>query len=148
MCSNEIGQTINCNMEDSIKEDKRRSEEQVDVQPMDVYDEDGHPQSAEEPQTMANPAARSTSRPYARRKVKAPQKGRSSLRPPRVGDHSRSSEAMEHSCLNREVEYGQGAEVEDAPPDAIMFEVVHIERTSTDLNALQGKHEKMTGVSD
>ena len=56
--------------------------------------------------------------------MKAPRKGRASLRPPRVGENSRSLVVMEHSNLDGEVECGQiheGVEgcatqlVEDAP---------------------------------
>ena len=97
-------------------------------------------------QLEANHAARSTSKPTARKKMKAPRKGRSSLRPPRVGDNSRSSEATEHSGLYREVEFGQVVDVEDVPPDAIMSEAVHVEGTNTDLNVSSPVEEVAAAV--
>jgi hypothetical protein len=59
----------------------RGSQEQLDIQPMEEAEEDERPQSAEETRLEANLAARSTSKPFARKKMKAPRKGRSSLRP-------------------------------------------------------------------
>ena len=42
----------------------RGSQEQLDIQPMEEAEEDERPQSAEEARLEANPAARSTSKPY------------------------------------------------------------------------------------
>lgn len=50
----------------------RHNDEQLDVQPMDVSDEEERPQSAEEVHLEANLDGLPTSKPYARSKVKAP----------------------------------------------------------------------------
>ena len=123
-----------------------RSEEQEDVQPMEESEGDGRPQSAEDPQLEAIPATRSTSKPSARKKVKAPRKGRSTLRPPTVGEQSTSSEAMEHSGLDREVQYGQVADVDEAIVDIIMEETARGEGTSTDLNVSSPVEEVAAAV--
>ena len=123
-----------------------RSEEQVDVQPMEETEGEMCPQSAEDPQLDANPATRSTSRPSARKKVKAFRKGRSSLRPRTVGEQSRSSEAVEHSSLDREDESGQVADVEDELVDAIISEAAHDEVVSTDLNVSSPVEEVAAAV--
>ena len=98
--------------------------------------------------------------------MKAPRKGRASLRPPRVGENSRSLEVMEHSNLDGEVECGQiheGVEgcaiqlaedasisdlqdVEDVPPNARMYEVVHVEGTNNDLNVSSPVEEVAAAV--
>ena len=98
--------------------------------------------------------------------MKVSRKGRSSLRPPRVGENSRSSEIMVHSGLDREVESSQvhegvagGAtqlvedapinhlqDVEDVPPDARMSEVVHVEGTNADLNVSSHVEEVAAAV--
>ena len=123
-----------------------RNEEQADVRPMGESEEEERPRSAEEPLLEANPARRSTSRPSARKKVKAPRRGRSSLRPPTVVEHSRSAEAMEHSSLEREVESGEVADVEDELVDVIMSEAAHDEGVSTDLNVSSPVEEVAAAV--
>lgn len=121
----------------------RRSEDQQDVQPMEESEGDERPQPAEIPQ-LDSP--RSTSRPTARKKVKAPRKGSSNLRPSKVGEQSRSSEAMEHSGLDREVESGQVQDVEEQLVDAIMSEAVHEEVLGTDLNVTSPVEEVAAAV--
>jgi hypothetical protein len=123
-----------------------RSEEQTDVQPMEETEGEMQKGNAEDPQLSANPATRSTSRPSARKKVKAFRKGSSSLRPPTVGEQSRSSEAVEHSSLDREDESGQVADVEDELVDAIMSEAAHDEFVSTDLNVSSPVEEVAAAV--
>ena len=132
----------------------RGSHEQLDIHSMEESEEDERPQLAEEARLEANPTPRSTSKPTARRKMKALRKGRSSLGPPRVGENSHSSEVMVHCGLHREVEFGQVQEgvvggatqlagdasishlhdVKDVPLDAKMFKAMHVEGTSADLN--------------
>ena len=111
----------------------RRSDEQIDVQPMHVSDEEDRMEPVEEEHEDVNTAIVPTSKPSSRSKVKAPRKGKSSLRPREVGDHSRSSDAMEHSGLDREVESGRGVDVADELVDIIMSEAEHVEPTTQDL---------------
>ena len=123
----------------------RRSDEQLDVQLMDVSDAEEHMKSAEEVHLEANPAILPTLKPSAMLKVKAPRREKSSLRPRQVGHHSRSSEAMEYSGLDREVESSRATDVDDELADIIMFEAENVEGTSIDLN-VSSHVEEVVGV--
>ena len=117
----------------------RGSGEQLDGQPMEVSDEDERPRSAEEARVEGNPPMKSTSRPSSRNKKRAPRK----FLKRQPGDQSRSSEALEHSGLDREVESGQ---IADVPQDAIMAEAEHVEGTGTELNVSSPVEEVAAAV--
>ena len=121
----------------------RLSEEEPDVQPMEELDEDERPQSAEDPELIGT---RSASKPSARNKMKASRKGRSKLGPSGGGEHSRSSDAMENSGLDREVESGQVADVADQLVDVIMSEAAHDDIASADLNVSSPVEEVAAAV--